>query len=456
MPCPDGHQRAGANDQNQIYFRLLEQPSARILSIYIGDMEIMRDPLWNNIRLEQLALALLDTPVLQRLRYVRQLGLTFLVYPGATHSRFEHAMGAWHLAGIALRLLKESGALHGVPARDQQIARAAALLHDVGHYPFSHALEELGITDHEEIARPLITDGPIEAILRNTLGAEAPAEVHALITGRSASTLQGLISGSIDLDKIEYLKRDATMCGVPYGEIDVDRLLNSLVVVRPPGQAQPAIGLHEKGLSALESLLFAKYQMFRNVYWHHAVRSATAMYKRLVAVAIDSGVVAAEAVSRFTDEGLLVHLEASPLPPEGRALLDGLRMRRLHKRAHEWPAALLGDVGEWIASDYHLTRHVEDALAADLGLPSGGVLLDYPAKTQMLGVDIPMLRRDGRIERLTAAGFEGALNLPRLSDELYQSARRLRVFTAGRTQVPETMVRHILGMDADTLRERYG
>lgn len=423
--------------------------------VYLSAMEILRDPLWNNIRLDPLALALLETPVLQRLRYVRQLGLAFLVYPGATHSRFEHALGAWHLAGVALRLLDERGALAGIPLRDQQVVRAAALLHDVGHYPFSHALEEIGVTHHEEVARPLVTEGVVGRLLREALGPSAPDEVFALIAGRSVHPLQGLISGSIDLDKIEYLKRDATMCGVPYGEIDVDRLLNSLVLVRPANSAGPTVGVHEKGLSALESLLFAKYQMYRNVYWHHAVRSATAMYKRLVAVAIECGAVDATAVARFTDEGLLVHLDTPSLAPEARDLLEGLRVRRLHKRAYECPAAILGDdVGEWIASDYRLTRRVEDALAIELGLAPGAVLLDYPVKTQMLSLDLPMQRRDGRVAHLTAEGWEGAINLPRLSDELYQSARRLRVFTANRAPVPADQVLAVLRMDADMVRRR--
>ena len=418
-------------------------------------MEILRDPLWNNIRLDPLALALLETPVVQRLRYVRQLGLAFLVYPGATHSRFEHALGAWHLAGVALRLLEERGALDGIDARSQQIVRAAALLHDVGHYPFSHALEEIGVTHHEQVAYPLITSGPVAHVLRNALGESAPDEVFALITGRSTDPLQGLISGSLDLDKIEYLKRDATMCGVPYGEIDVDRLLNSLVLVQTPERTTRMVGVHEKGLSALESLLFAKYQMYRNVYWHHAVRSATAMYKRLVAVALDSGHVASDKVAHFTDEGLLVHLDVPTLPGEARVMLDGLRFRRLHKRAYECPAATLGeDVGEWIASDFHLTRRVENAFAQELGLPAGALLLDYPAKTQMLGLDIPMQRRDGRVEQLTAAGWEGAINLPRLSDELYRSARRLRVFTTNRAPVPEDRVLAVLRDDADVVRAR--
>ena len=418
-------------------------------------MEILRDPLWNNIRLDPIALALLDTPVVQRLRYVRQLGLAFLVYPGATHSRFEHALGAYHLTGVALRLLDERGALSGVSQRDQQIVRAAALLHDVGHYPFSHALEEIGVTHHEEVARPLIMQGPVADALVHALGTSAPADVFALITGRSDSPLQGLISGSIDLDKVEYLKRDAAMCGVPYGEIDVDRLINSLVLVPHPVHGTPTVGIHEKGLSALESLLFAKYQMYRNVYWHHAVRSATAMYKRLVAVALEANAVDANAVARFTDEGLLVKLEATSLPPDAASMLAGIRGRRLHKRTYECPAATLGDeVGEWIASDYALTRRVEDALADELGLRKGELLLDFPAKTQMLGLELPMLRRNGQIEQLTAAGWEGDINLPRLSDELYRSARRLRVFTANRSPVPESRVLAVLRLDATEVSAR--
>jgi hypothetical protein len=150
-----------------------------------------------------------------------------------------------------------------------------------------------------------------------------------------------------------------------------------------------------------------------------------------------------------------VHLDVPSLPAEARVMLDGLRFRRLHKRAYECPAATLGEeVGEWIASDFHLTRRVEDAFARELGLPAGAVLLDYPAKTQMLGLDIPMQRRDGRVEQLTAAGWEGAINLPRLSDELYRSARRLRVFTTDRAPVPEARVLAALREEADVVRAR--
>jgi len=226
---------------------------------------IVRDPLWKNVRLDETARLLVDSAPFQRLRYVRQLGLAHLVYPGATHTRFEHALGAYHLASLTTALLGDGGSLREVDPAEVQVVRAAALLHDIGHYPFSHALEEIGAPHHEEVARPLITSGAIADVLRAALGPDAPERIMALIRGESLSPLQGLISGSLDLDKLDYLRRDAFMCGVPYGEIDVERLLSAIAVVRDPDTRAHSIGVAEKALSALESLLFAKYQMYRNV-----------------------------------------------------------------------------------------------------------------------------------------------------------------------------------------------
>jgi HD superfamily phosphohydrolase len=396
--------------------------------------EILRDPVWNNIRVDEQTLELVDTDVFQRLRYVRQLGWTYLVYPGATHSRFEHALGTHHLSRRTLALLCESEDAASIAEEEQAIVRAAALLHDVGHYPFSHALEEIGALHHEDVARPLITEGRVASLLRGGLSKDAPERVFDLIRGQSTSALQGLISGSLDLDKIEYLKRDAFMCGVPYGEIDVDRLTNSMVLVEDPVSGRPSIGVREKALSALESLLFAKYQMYRNVYWHHAVRSATAMYKRLVEDAIEAGVIDAASLARYTDEGLMHRLE-SAWPTQ---LLIALKERKLYKRAAEWSAAELdANTIEWIATDRKRVTQTENDLAIEFGLTPGELLLDYPAKTQMLGLDIPVLRRDGKVERLTGEGWIGTINLPSLSEELYKSARWLRVFTAKRSNLDQ-------------------
>ncbi len=413
--------------------------------------EVIRDPLWNNIRVDPLALRLIDTRAFQRLRYVRQLGLAYLVYPGASHSRFEHALGAYNLARHALAMLEERGFTQGLPGDECLVVRCAALLHDIGHYPYSHALEEIGALHHEEVARPLITTGQVADVLREGLGDDAPERIMALVRGRSDSALQGLISGSLDLDKIEYLKRDAFMCGVNYGDIDVDRLLNSLTVVDDPDGRGRAVGMYEKGLSALESLLFAKYQMYRNVYWHHAVRSATAMYKRLVDGALRAGSLSAETLAAYTDEGLLHELaQRDPSP-----LLSALRERRLYKRVFECPAAELpSGEGEWIADDRALVVAVEDQLARELGLAPGELLLDYPVKTQMLGLNIPVLRRSGSVRRLTAEGWEGAINLPTLSEELYRSARWLRVFACRPVPLSRDAIVHLATSPAGDVRAK--
>jgi HD superfamily phosphohydrolase len=408
-------------------------------------MPTIRDPLWNNIRVEGPYLALLDSAPFQRLRYVRQLGLAHLVYPGATHTRFEHALGAYHLARLTLRVLDDAGQLAEVNETARELVAAAALLHDIGHYPFSHALEEIGVPHHEDVAGPLITEGPVGEILRSAFGADAPTRVLALIRGTSDSPLQGLISGSIDLDKTDYLKRDAMMCGVAYGEIDVDRLRHALILLRDPSTGRLGVGLREKGLSALESLLFAKYQMYRNVYWQHAVRSATAMYKRLVEDALQSGALQVDALASYTDEGILHALERRDPPP----LVAAIRERRLYKRAAEAPAAELSartDLDlEWIAEDRTRTRAAEDLLAKRHGLKSGELLLDYPRKERMIGLDLPLLTRDGSVRHLNDSGLAGAINLPILAEQLYQSARWLRVFVKGEGRLEMRGVLEVLG-----------
>jgi hypothetical protein len=175
------------------------------------------------------------------------------------------------------------------------------------------------------------------------------------------------------------------------------------------------------------------------------------MYKRLVEGALQAGSLDAATLAAFTDEGLLHELaQRAPTP-----LLAALRERRLYKRLFECPAAELPpDAGEWIADDRALVVAVEDQLARELGLAPGEALLDYPAKTQMLGLDIPVRRRDGSVRRLTAAGWEGAINLPRLSEELYGSARWLRVFACRRVPINRDAVMTLASLGPDEVRER--
>ena len=389
--------------------------------------EVIRDPLWDNITLDDTALSLVDSAPFQRLRYVRQLGHAFLVYPGATHSRFEHALGAYHLTRRTLAALDSRGELAGVPEGDRLAVTLAALLHDVGHYPFSHSLEEAGFPSHEAQGEARLTSGVLHERLLAIGGPLFPRRVVDLIRGRSGSPLQGLISGTLDLDKIDYLCRDSRMCGVPYGTVDVDRLLASITIVRDGPAGLNRLGVQEKGVSALESLLFAKYQMYRNVYWHHAVRSATCMFKRAARGAVRRGVVSLEQVAGLTDDELMHLLVVKDKSP----LALALRERRLYKRALDLPASEVKAAQlEWVAEDPDLLEQVEDKLAVEAGLEVGELLLDFPARHSMLGVDLPLRLRDGTVERLTDEGRAGHLGLPRIAQELYRSARRLRVFTA--------------------------
>jgi HD superfamily phosphohydrolase len=435
-------------------------------------MTVIRDPIWNNVRIEPEALRLIDTSSFQRLRRVKQLGLAYLVYPGAVHTRFDHALGVYHLTGTALRLLDRAGQLTGVTSRDRTILRLAGLLHDIGHYPFSHALEELEVTlvphDHEQLAGEFLTDPDVAEALLAT-GSDTAEEIHQLILGRSDSPLQGLVSGSLDLDKIEYLTRDAHFCGVPYGDIDVDRLLDSLRLLRAPETGRLEVGVASQGLSALESLLFAKYQMFRNVYWHHAVRAASVTFQRLVRDALKDKWASHERLVGTGDEELLSFLEVLAADADAESArrarqryLPALKHRRLPKRAAEWSGDALTKaltniqrvVEPWFHDRPELRAALEDHLAGEFGIEPGCLFIDYPAKPGMLELDILMLGRDGQVQRLTPAGRAGLIDLPRLGRDLYHASRVLRVFSWPRVELedPERVLELMTAPEAEVAR----
>ena len=413
---------------------------------------VIRDPLWNTIRLDPVAVQIIDTAAFQRLRYIRQLGLAHLVYPGATHTRFDHALGVYHLAITGMRVLREGSTAPPEVWKGGELIPYAALLHDIGHYAFSHALEELEPDripgDHEEVSARFFDSPELKAALL-PLGEEAGEEIYRIIMGEADVPLAGLVSGSLDLDKMEYLRRDARFCGVPYGEVDVDRLLQGLLLLQDPQSGAWEVGIHEKAVSAVESLLFAKYQMFRAVYWHHAVRAATAMYKRIVEVAVETNLLSPMELVGPTDEELLYELGRRAAVSDGdvaRRLSDdwlpALRSRRLPKRAVEMSAAELDgvDLPEWVSGDTPRKRRWEDRIAEELGLAPGEAILDFPVKDAMFQLDV-LVQRSAHVERLGMDGIPGLIDLPRLAGELYRTARVLRLFTFQRRVVtPEWLL----------------
>ncbi|MDR0360108.1 MAG: HD domain-containing protein, partial [bacterium] len=259
---------------------------------------VLRDSVWGDVDLGSRELSLIDTAAFQRLRRVRQLGFTDLVFPGAHHTRFEHALGVAHVAGTALARLEEVPGAPALADADVRTFRAAALLHDVGHYPFSHAVEELEVEqvrDHERLAAERIRSAPIAGILEREWNVE-PARVAWLVAGgddpaeptAGLRLLRSLLDSGLDVDKLDYLVRDARAANVPYGLVDVQRLLSCLAVTREHG-GPPRLAIDVKGVAALQSLVFAKYLMFASVYWHHACRAAVVMLLRALQEALAAG-----------------------------------------------------------------------------------------------------------------------------------------------------------------------
>ncbi|MGD2115569.1 MAG: HD domain-containing protein [Acidobacteriota bacterium] len=243
----------------------------------------IRDPVHGFIRADALETALINSRPVQRLRFIRQLGLTYMVYPGAEHSRFSHALGAMELAGRVYDALaaKSGGRLpSGADAVERRAVRAAALLHDVGHAPFSHSAEELfehGI-DHEEMTRRLIGHEEIGGLFERHGGRLDAGRVAGLVGAshdRTDSTGKGVdrllaqvVSGELDVDKMDYLLRDGLFCGVRYGNYDLERLLDTIVPLEDPDDGRWGIGVDEGGVHALEALVLARYYMFTQVYFN--------------------------------------------------------------------------------------------------------------------------------------------------------------------------------------------
>jgi len=237
-----------------------------------------RDPIHGFIRADPLEQALIDSRPLQRLRFIRQLGLANLVFPGAEHSRFSHVLGAMDLAGrVYDRLARASDGLLpvGEDALERRLIRAAALLHDVGHAPFSHSAEDLfeGGIDHEEMTRRILrTDEVRDLFAAHGDGLTVERVIHILEGGKGNDPrhrlLGQVISGELDVDKMDYLMRDNLYCGVRYGNFDLERLLDTMLPLQDPETGDWGIGVHEGGVHALEALVLARYYMFTQVYFN--------------------------------------------------------------------------------------------------------------------------------------------------------------------------------------------
>ncbi|HOO97284.1 MAG TPA: HD domain-containing protein [Caldisericia bacterium] len=304
-------------------------------------MITIRVPSLDNVEVDKSVISLIDTPYFQRLRKIKQLSLTHLVYPGANHTRFEHSLGVFLLASKYKNHLSENELFQSIVKPEHLRALPyAALLHDIGHYPFGHILENWvsDLPEHEKRSEEIVTNLDLSAILHSC--DVDPVVVGQLITGdfigssdyQSLRLVRDLLDSPVDADKMDYLERDSLHCGVPYGRsYDKERLMGSLIV-SPEGR----LALSAKGKSSAEYVIFSRYIMLTEVYWHHTVRSAAIMLIRAMqeATKFDGwDAYRSKLVENFGDEDALAGLgELVKDDPDVYELVRGLGNRHLYKR----------------------------------------------------------------------------------------------------------------------------
>ena len=314
----------------------------------------IRLPVWGHIPLNTPLKKILAHPAFLRLKGIRQLSFAQQVYPGANHTRFEHSIGVYHLMKLILQRVLTNPLAESLQDDSLvfdnhacKLLLASALLHDIGHYPHAHVLEEQApvhqdkpvFAAHESLVDRFLFENhdgfsSIAQILERDWEIN-PCEVTDIIAGNSSCRFKKLISGTLDPDKMDYLMRDAHHCNIPYGSIDIERLVESFV----PDPALGRFAITEKGIAPLESLLFTKYMMMRNVYWHHTSRAFAVMLRRMLQDAVDESVISpAELRALFydnSDDRVLYELTlriSSLWPPSGE-LLHKIMQRKIYKRS---------------------------------------------------------------------------------------------------------------------------
>ncbi len=349
------------------------------------EMKVIHDALHGSIRVDDGFLELLSTPELQRLAGIRQLGLGFLVFPGANHTRLEHSLGTYHIAGLMADSI-------GLSEEEKKEVMASALLHDIGHGPFSHTLEVAFQSknggDHMDITQRMITgdlgikvdglEGSIPDALEN-MGIDPESVANHVkkpsngewIWNRrdNGDALSSIISGPIDADQIDYLMRDAHYTGVAHGTIDLDRFLETILV------KDGMLVVERSGVPAAEGMLVARALMYSSVYFHRTVRIAEMMLNR----AVEELEIPVSEIQMMNDCRLISVLDSTEGFP--KEIVNRIMYRRLYKRALSLELASMGEeerkaVAEWSGRKKELER----AIAHRAGIDEKEVLVDIPGK----------------------------------------------------------------------------
>ncbi len=300
---------------------------------------MIKDEIHGTLEFDELEEKIIDSGEFQRLRRIKQMSVTNLVYPGANHTRFEHSLGTAHLSALIAKRI-------GLDEDEARKVKLYGLLHDIGHTPFSHEGEDIlkqYVGDHEKLGEKKILKGELADIISESF---RPKEILGL---KKAN----IITSDIGSDRMDYLKRDAQNTGVAYGIIDIDRIVHTL------GMDREQLCIEKGGLEAAEYLLVARFVMFSTVYLHKAVRIATAMLYRAIEETIADGH-SPEEFAALDDESAM----AAMLEGKGKKYADSIRNRRLYKEVCSLPR---GNVDG--------AKELEERLKKDFKC---GVIVDYP------------------------------------------------------------------------------
>lgn len=327
---------------------------------------IIKDNLYGTIEFGEVEERIIDTPEFQRLRGIKQMSITNLVYPCANHTRFEHSLGTAHLAGdMAEKLLKSE--------EEKNCVRLYALLHDIGHVAFSHEGEDVlkeHLGTHEEVGKKIIMESEIKDIVNEN------DNIRKIIEMRK--NLAAIIDADIGADRMDYLKRDALNTGVAYGLIDTDRLIHTIKMEKN------GLCIVEGGIEAAEWLLIARFMMFSTVYLHKTVRIATAMLHKAIENAIEEGAILPGEFIWLSDEAVLAKMRESK---KASHYANGLVKRRLYKE--------IASISEKKLKKLEAER-VERELSEKFNCE---ILLDYPTQFSK-PVSLRIRKKNGELARL--------------------------------------------------------
>ncbi|MCQ2977740.1 MAG: HD domain-containing protein [archaeon] len=319
--------------------------------------KFIRDSIHGNLPINEFEVSILDYPQIQRLRRIKQLGFISLIYPGANHSRFEHSIGTMHLASKLADNLDLSD-------YDKDLVRISGLLHDAGHGPFSHVSEAVLDISHEELTAYVIKETSIKDKLSEKFNIN---EIIDIINGKGK--LGPIISGELDMDRMDYLVRDSHYTGVAYGVIDIDRIISNLKLERE-------LILDIKGVQAAEAALAARYQMYPSVYQHHTTRILNSMFRRALTALINDGHVDSKDMYKY-DDGDMVSLcrRTEGLANEYMERLDN---RRLLKVSHSAPVNLFENPEALFKIEKEKLTKAEEEISEDFGIDKDYIILDIP------------------------------------------------------------------------------